>query len=422
MPEVDLSNAYNEARQLYAKRMQLACRPETPSTYQESVISLHVRELAAACAAFKVKAKALGADLTDIDDNIKTLTEELNKREKEFFDINVAKTAKTVQKAIEAFYKAIERNTQGKPLCLNSLDVENVHREGVQAAEKTFDGDRTKGHGPDWDRHYLIDYLESKVTELRLLNTKNNKLIGFELATKYFQDMMDKCTRGPRLSDEEFNLEHEKARVRAHEGFAAKRNRPKQFAEDILKFKLEQYVIIQYSQLKQINSSASNKEVFQLSVTVYDQNALALSTLWKHCLHPDDLKKDHEEALCKALQTFRPRRACSEGFNDKDKDELDVHLIFENRYRALADINKIANELAEQTGFLEFRRKFNLLTNYYANRWNGITQSKRRECHDKAIIVGLDAFYGKRRDRKNHAVDGYKDNVLSRCKNYAQVL
>lgn len=420
MTEV-LQNVYNEALDQYTKKMEQACRPETRSMTQESIRDIHYRERAAARASYSNKAKGINVNSHDIEHHLAQLTEDINKREQQYFDQNVAKTEKTIRNSIDAFYKEIERITQGNALCLNSLDVDLVHAGAIQAAEIVFDADRSKGYGPDWDRHYLMDYLASKVIEYRLLNTKNNRHIGLELALTYFQDMVDKCTREPRLSVEAFNKEHEKARAKVLAEFATKRNRPKQFSNDILKFKVEQSIMIQYSQLKQINSSAGSKSSFLQSVAAYDQNALAPSALWQYCLHPDDLKKNHDEALCRALRVFRPNRTCSEGFHDSEKEERDLHLIFENRFIALADINSFANQVAEEAGFLEFRFKFNTLANANGNNWYSMSMSKRRECHGKAIVVGLNTFYAKRRDKKHEAADSYRDHLLERCKNYAQV-
>lgn len=420
MTEADIQKVYNEVRDQYTEKMQHVCSPDVPSMTQEHILLTHRLELGAARTAFRTKAKTLAADTKNIERNLTKLTEELSKHEKHFFDLNVAKTAKTVTKGKDAFYKAVQRITMGKPLCLNSLDVERVHAEGIQAAVKAFNADRVKCIGTDWDEHNLFDYLSAKFIEFQLLNTKNNKLHGFELTHKYFQGMMSKCKREPKLSIEEFNAEHERARMEVLEGFALKRNRSNRFTNDILKFNVDQYIMVQYSLLKQINK-ASNKAAVQQSISSYDQSALPPSALWEHCFHPDDLKKDHEDALCRALRAFRPNRTCSDGFNDSEKEELDLHLIFENRYRVLADINSIANQVAVEVGFLEFRYKFNTLANMNGNGWYSMAEGKRRECYDKAVVVGLDAFFAKRRNRKEHSADSYKKYLLARCQGYAQV-
>lgn len=415
--EAGLLVAFNEAREQFEKNMGLACGLEAPSMPAVEVIELHQRELAAARATFKAK-KLLG-DWKDIEMKLEELTNELNNRRKEILEINASKTMRAIMKGVAAYEQAIATVTQGRQLCVHANDLKNIHKDAVEVALKAFGENRKIIQGKvDTDKDKFARDLESKYTLLRLTNIQNNDSNAIELKTEYFLYMVIQCNKDPKLSDEAFEAEHKKALARALDEFDSRRNRPNAYTEDTFKYNMEQGITLQFSQLKQINVS-NNKGSFQLALLMYNESTLSMSELRKHCLHPDDLKKDHENAMCQALLTYHKSASqviCSKGFNESDRDEALLHSIFQNRYEANVVINGTANEAAKETAFQAFKKKYDELSNHWY--WAFQSWDTAKKYHDEALAVGLEAFYAKRRDRNYHAADSYLSALTSRCEKY----
>ncbi|KOB73820.1 Atlastin-1 [Operophtera brumata] len=416
--EAGLLMAFNEARGQFEKNMGLACGLEAPSMPAVEVIDLHQRELAAARATFNAK-KLLG-DREVIETKLEELNTELNNRRREFIEINASKTMKAILKGIAAYEGAIATVTQGRQLCVHANDLKNIHKDAVEVALKAFGENRKIKQGQkDTDKDKLAGDLESKYTVLRLTNIQNNDSIIVEIKTEYFLYMVTQCNKEPKLSNEAFEEEHKKALARALDEFNSRRILPNVYTGDPFKYKLEQGILLQFSQLQQINVS-NNKGSFQLALMVYNESILTLSEMRKHCLHPDDLKSDHENAMCQALLTYRNNTTnndtCSIGFNESNKDEALLHSIFKNRYEAMADINATANEAAKETAFQAYKKKYDDLSDHWY--WAFQSWDTAKKYHNEALAVGLEAFYGKRRDRNYHDSDSYLSDLTSRCEKY----
>ncbi|KOB78001.1 Guanylate-binding protein [Operophtera brumata] len=326
--EAGLLMAANEAREQFENNMKLACGPDALSMPALDVIELHTQQLAAARATFK--ARKLFGNQADIDKKLEELDKELTDRRNDYLEINKSKTMKAQNSGRAAYEAAIQKVTHGKILCVHAKDLKKVHEDALAAAVSAFDENRKKPAPgkTDPDREKLIN--------------QNNKSNASEVKSEYYEYMMLKCTADTKLTEDQFKVEHEGALKRALEEFESRRNRPNSYSEDVFKFKLEQ-----------------------------------VSELRKHCLHPDDLKQVHNEAVCLALQAFRPQRTCGEGFDTEKFDEL-------------------------SSSFWYFLASWATATGY----------------HNEALGLAMEAFYGKRRDRKYHEKDSYISDLTKKCKNY----
>lgn len=63
------------------------------------------------------------------------------------------KTLQAITNGNEAYKKAIEAVTKGKPLCVHALDLPGIHNDAVVAALNVFNKNRKIGHdGQDLDK------------------------------------------------------------------------------------------------------------------------------------------------------------------------------------------------------------------------------------------------------------------------------
>lgn len=64
--------------------------------------------------------------------------QELNGKLNEFIEINRLKTLKAIANGYEAYEKAIEAVTKGRPFCVHARDLQQVHNDATTAALIAF--------------------------------------------------------------------------------------------------------------------------------------------------------------------------------------------------------------------------------------------------------------------------------------------
>ncbi|XP_030022153.1 atlastin isoform X2 [Manduca sexta] len=398
--------AVQDGRELYEARMA-RLSSDAQSLPSHALEEEHRRALADAHAAFTDK-KTM-ATKKDSNAYLAQLTHELEERLPQFVLINEGKLRRTIEEAKQA-YDAVLVRVKGKNLlCLHPLDLDEVHGDAMAAALTIFDAKRKRyPNEQDLERIKFIQVLQKELENLQVTNEQHNKMFESSVRMEFSTEMESLLSKDPPLDDDQFTAKYEEAKTKTLAAFESKRNKPSKYTEDPYKTSLLEAMSGQFLRLETINRS-KNRRAFQRSIDFYSNYMKMFWNPDQCCLHPDDLKTNHQLAKNQALGLFHPNK------DDNDFEKQLLSQILDFKYYELKNLNDSLNEIAVRDAVRKYIAYMDEMT--AASPWwllvvpIIVTLAKlpryRREAKEKALLE----FYNHRRDTMNPAYDPFLEKL-----------
>ncbi|KAJ0175922.1 hypothetical protein K1T71_008096 [Dendrolimus kikuchii] len=409
--EAGLLLAMREAGEMYEAQMEKECGMNEPSLPVQQVYRFHKDAMKSALETFIAK-KKLGTE-KDIEPYLAKLHQELENKLKNYLTLNQSKVQKAVVDANKEYKKVIQTTTNGNPLCLHPIDVEDLHNEAATAARRLFDSRRKQiPQMRDEERTRFLQDIEERLNDLKQDNTRSNKLFMSESLLNYNSVVDSLLTKNPPLSDDSFESRHEDEKMKAIANFTGHRNKDSDQPNDSFKSALIEKIEAHFLSLKNINRS-KHRKAMHAAIVYY---STTMDIFWdpdEECLHPSDLKKKHKEVKAQAMKLFQDDSGGAE-----DIESMTLSQNMELRYREIKELNDNANEMAITIAYRKYKSMMdeNCSPNaswllivpiiiHYAKKWG---------YHEEARKAAMDVFFSRRKDTYNSDYDRFKEKLVEK--------